>query len=264
MSTEKPTELRTSSSSQSAPARPEVAGGGMAIGVFGGIVWALLGGVALWAVVQASYPWFMVPPELAAVSPLSHPELLPEAEAARKKALTQNSIAVVALLGALVGGALAVGDGVKRRSPAAALAAGAASAVVGAALGSLAGFVGDRLFGDPGLVAGSTPLDRTVQSMAAALAILGGGVGLGAGASCGRRVRTAVVCVVGGVATGAFAGMVYPLAASVLLPAMQTELLVPEEPINRLLWIGVISFLLGLGVPGLGRKRPPSQASARK
>jgi hypothetical protein len=51
--------------------------------------------------------------------------------------------------------------------------------------------------------------------------------------------------------------MVYPLAVSYLLPTMQTEVFFPDEPITRLLWIGVIAFLLGLGVPGLARKRPP-------
>jgi hypothetical protein len=89
------------------------------------------------------------------------------------------------------------------------------------------------------------------------LAILGGGVGLGVGTSCGRRLGAAAICLLAGALAGGLSGMVYPFSAGVLLPSMRTEVLIPAEPLNRLLWIGVSSGLLGLIVAGLARKRPP-------
>jgi hypothetical protein len=257
MSAEERVELPASSSKESTPRRLEVPGGAVAIGPFGALVWALLGGIIVWAILQAWYPLFSIPADLATVSPYNHPERLPEAAVAVHEVRVSNAMLAIAVLGALVGGALAIGDGMKRRSPAAALASGVACAVIGALFGSLAGFLGDKMFNSPDWLAGSSPLARTMQIEAIVLAILGGGVGLGVGASCGRRVRTAAICLLGGILAGVLAGMFYPFSVSILLPEMKTEHLVPNEPINRLLWIGVSSGLLGLIVPALARKRPP-------
>jgi hypothetical protein len=63
--------------------------------------------------------------------------------------------------------------------------------------------------------------------------------------------------LVGGLLAGLAAGLVHPILAA-QFPLVQTDVLVPLEPLNRLAWIGTFAVLLGLIIPGI---KPPRAAT---
>ncbi len=104
-------------------------------------------------------------------------------------------------------------------------------------------------------------LRGTMALQAAILAALGGGAGLGlAAATC--RGRAAAAGLIAGLLAGALAGMLYPVLASFLFPAANTESMVPAGAIPSLLWISLLSALVGLLVPAMVKSKPRTSAPA--
>lgn len=85
---------------------------------------------------------------------------------------------------------------------------------------------------------------------------LGIGLGTGLGATANRfafAIRSMFICGIAGAAAGAF----YPFFVSAVMPLVNPSLTVPEENLNRFVWIGLpvicIGFTLGRRVNPVGK-----------
>ena len=88
--------------------------------------------------------------------------------------------------------------------------------------------------------------------------LLGAPVGLGVGLGLGlatRRPGDIIKAALGGLAAATLAAVLYPVLVSLVLPEASTDALLPEERVNRLLWLGVLSGLVGVVIPIAGRPR---------
>jgi hypothetical protein len=219
-------------------------------GPFVSLLIALLAGGIAWTIVLAADPVFLIPEELRELPTPVPPELAVQQEAAAHKAALHNAMLILGVLGASVGGGLACGEGLVRRSSRRAAIGALVGAAAGAILGVLGAWLGQVVMSKYGLVDAGTGLDRTIRVQAAMLASLGLGVGLGLGLTSGQLRRLFSACLAG-VLGGGLAALLYPIAAAVLLPNAQTESLIPGGPINRLLWIAAATGLLGLTIGGM-------------
>jgi hypothetical protein len=153
-------------------------------------------------------------------------------------------------LGALLGAALGIGDGVARRSAIPAVLAtllGAGGGVLG---GLLACIVQEHTKANVGLA----ELKHTLFAQLAACLPLAVGIALGLGLAT-RSAGGLLTTLLTGLGGGALAAVVYPLITSTLLPGISTDSLLPEEATSRLMWLGLMSGLIGLIIPIAGRRR---------
>ncbi len=96
-------------------------------------------------------------------------------------------------------------------------------------------------------------LAENVKLQVVMLGLLGLGVGLALGIPR-RHFRKIAAAAVPARLGGVLAAVLYPVAASLLLPAAGTDLLIPAGVANRLLWLGISSGVLGLVVVGMTRE----------
>jgi hypothetical protein len=156
----------------------------------------------------------------------------------------------VGSLGALLGAALGIGEGVARRSilpPVLTLLLGAGGGVLG---GFLACLVQEHTKANVGLA----ELKHTLLAQLALCIPLAAGIGLGLGLAT-RSAGGIVATLLSSLAAGALAAVVYPLITSTLMPGISTDSLLPEEGTSRLMWLGLLSGLIGLVIPIAGRRR---------
>jgi hypothetical protein len=257
MSEEKPLDGPDAADSHAGREHAEAPREALAIGPWRGLLFACVGGLLTWGFLQTAFPVFRLPPELAAVTTMSPPDKQKEQSEASARNHQYNTIFVLGLLGALVAGSLAVGEGLARRSFGTILVGGAGCALAAAIFGCLAGFLGHFSYLKLQPVADLSPLAKTIRMQAIMLGALGGGVGLALG-PLSKRWTTFVVCLIAGILAGALAGMLYPMLAARFLPVAITEIDVPLDFQTRLLWVGLPAVLLGLSIPRSARKgRPP-------
>lgn len=167
-----------------------------------------------------------------------------------------NSMLVLALLAGLTGAGLAAAEGMHRQSWGRVLIGVGVWTVVAAALGSLAGYLGHRVFEflrQPPRQE-MDELHKAILVAAIQFGIAGSGVGLGAGAFLGWSPRRCLPSLGAGFLVGLLAALIYPFVVAVLLPGAMTSVLLPVEPIDRALWVGLPMGLLGLAVPGVVRR----------
>jgi len=178
-----------------------------------------------------------------------------------------NSMFVLGLVGSLVGLALAIGEGLARRSASVMLAGGAACAAAGLIAGGLAGYLGHRTFEQVRANAEITDLTKAILVNGVMFATVGAGVGLGAGLILSKRLLTAIECLIAGLLAGGLASSAYPVIVAALMPAAMTSVLLPLEISERLLWFGLLTGLLGAVVPSVARARhrsePPNDSQAK-
>lgn len=247
-----------SGGSSAAPQRPAVEHGQLASGTVTGAIFAAFGALLAWGLLIALYPVFEVPSELFVDQP--NAAQAAALQAAQDKISLRNSVFVLGLFGALLAGAMAVGEGWARRSGKMALAGFLGCGLAGALFGGFAAWAGEsvchyaRLPGQP-----TIDLEGTVVVQMTMFAVLGGGVGLALGCLT-RHVGSTFSRLLGGVLAGVFAGMVYPIAAAYLLPTAQTEQIIPRGNAATLLWFGTAAIFLGLVVPEMKIRRTPAKA----
>lgn len=219
-----------------------------------GLPIALLAGAIAWGLIERLHPVFHVSSEYDVPDLGAPAEDFAAHRAARNRADRYNAMLDLAIVGGLVAGALAL-TGTARRPVTRAVVAvplGGLGGAAGGVLGSLVHAAWVQTAGQPDVI-------HAVGLHSAALAPLGLGVGLAAGAAgaAGGRFRTAVPA---GLVGGALAGVLYPVAMSLLLPAAETEALIPAESGSRLLYVGMTAALLGLLMPAaasLRKDAPP-------
>ena len=234
--------------------------GRLASSAWTAITFALAGSLLAWWLIQTLHPVFAVPDELAMLlagyDPLT-PEQFAEWEAARLEVSLYNSLLVLGWSGALLAGALALGEGWARRSWKMALGGCLICTLVGPVFGCLAGWTGHSVYQDLRLQnPQAIGLKGATMVQMAMMAALGAGVGLATG-SLTRRISGTLSCLLGGAIAGASAGLVYPITVAFFLPRAQTEHIIPKGSLNALIWLGLIGVLLGLILPGMTARRKP-------
>ena len=192
---------------------------------------------------------FGVPAELSAGIGAGgpSPDRLPALNAAQAAAEQRNAALALATAGKILGLSLAVAVAVLRKSLRGAVLGALAGVVFGGLFGAAAGYVGlvtnSRL-----LEAGS--LDRSHVSIAVH-AVAWSIVALGVGAACtvaAGSARSALRYLPATFAAGLLAGLLYFPLVAVLIPAEDTNIVIPESLVAQMLWTTVPGVLMGLTV----------------
>ena len=126
-----------------------------------------------------------------------------------------------------------------------AIGAGAASSTISTAIGTNT---------NPTVPPKVSPLVKVMIVQGAGLGVLGLGIGLAMALPL-FPPRPLATCVTGGLLGGLLAALVFPLAIGFLLPNANTEELMPEAAVGRLLWIGLFAGFLGITLTGLGKEQ---------
>lgn len=214
---------------------------------------ALLAGIIAWSLVTWLPPVFHVPREYDVPNLGAPAEKFAANRAAQNRADRLNSMLELAIVGSLLAGSIAVPlAGARRLTTRVAVAVplGALSGAAGALVGSLVRDVWVQTAAQPDLI-------HAVRLYFAALATLGLGVGLTLGVACGGigSMLTA------GLMAGGLAGILYPVALCVLMPAAETECVIPGESTSQMLYTVLTAVLLGLVLPTAARSQKSTPAA---
>ena len=143
-------------------------------------------------------------------------------------------------------------DGLRSRSKLLALLTGAASTIVAAGFGCLAGYLGNaihRMSLPPAL---NGELSKSVVLHVAMLLTIGAGAGFSMGALMVGCWKAAASGLLTGAAAGFLAGAAFPVVTALLLPLIVTDMVVPDDP-ARMIWIGLALVLFGWTIPAFVR-----------
>ena len=204
---------------------------------------------------QGVHPVFRVPKKFDVPSIGLPPELFAAHRREQDRVDRRHAMLYVGALGLLVGAALGTAEAIRRRSwlpPLFAAPLGAVGGVVGGPLGCLVyEYVRTNV--------GQAELKHTIAAQLLVAVPLGLGIGLGLGLST-RTIQGAIKGALAGIAAGGLAAAIFPIAISIVLPAANTESLLPEDGSSRLLWFAVLSEMIGLVLPIAARQRKPHSA----
>ena len=214
-----------------------------------GLTLGLVAGLLTFGFVQAFDPLFHVPKEVHVPSIGMPPELFAAHRRQQDRVDRWHAMLYTGELGLLVGGALGLAEGVVRRSWLPLLLAAPTGALGGAVGASLGCAVYEYVRAN----VGQAELMHTIGAELLLSVPLGLGVGIGLGLAT-LSPRSILRLALAGMASGVLAGVVYPLAISILFPDVSTDALLSDEWRGRLLWLSVSSGLLGLVIP-LGSRR---------
>jgi hypothetical protein len=196
-----------------------------------GLLFALIGAGLTWICLQATFPIFSMPEELAILGGMGMTAEQTEAQnAARDKAARQNAMFYLALLGAL---------------------GGITVFILGGLFGAASAFLGDTAYASARSEVEPLSLVGTVLVQIVTLTTLGLGIGIGLSAFRGSFLMAAKNRVPAGILAGICAGMLYPMAVGIVLPYAQTESTLPMGPFSQLMWMMSAACLLGIIIPGV-------------
>lgn len=227
------------------------------IGPATGLVLSLVAGGIAWALIGNFDSTFKVPKEFE-VPNIGSPEAMFVAHNAAKRIVDRKNAALcMGMFAALTAVMLGLGEAVARRS----IKPVVIAPPLGAAVGAAAGLAGSIAHEYTVAAVGRADIVHTVGEQALMLGLYGFAIGLAMGVLTGSLRAMAAVSL-GGAMAGALAGALYPVAISILMPAVNTESLLPITQLSRLLWIGLAAGLVGLLIPMSGRPRLKSNAEA--
>src|SRR5436190_4260375 len=241
--------------SSSSPSETAVSRKGLMLRPWEGLILGLAAAAVVCGMIQAVHPVFRVPKEFDVPSIGLPTEKFLAHRREQDRVDSKHAALYVGGLGFLLAAALAVREAAARRSWLPPIVA----PPLGAAGGALGGMLGSQVLQYVRVNIGQADLMHMVGAQLAVAVPLGLGVGLGLGLAtrtAGGIVKTALA----GVAAGTLAAVVVPVAVSLLLPAANTDALLPEEASTRLLWLGLLSGLIGLVIPIAGRRRTAANA----
>lgn len=209
-----------------------------------GVGAAIAGAMLACAILQFAYPIMTTPRELYRMLG-TPPDVVQASLAHAEKMAMVNPMFALAVVGAVLGGSLALCRVGAHRSLAVGLLAAVAVAIAGTVFGGLSGYVGYVVHRAAQL---STPVVELPGALAihvAVLSTLGAGLGLSLRGLMVRTRKAAGAGVLTGAAAGFLAGMVFPVLMAIAAPAVKTGEVVPEG-LARLIWIGLVSLALGI------------------
>jgi len=216
----------------------------------GALLFGVLGGLVAWVAIEMFLPMIKIPDEITSKM-MSVPEPMVQ------KINLKREIFTLTVIGGLAGLALAVGEGFSRRCWKSAILGGIACAVLGAAFGALAGYVGHVAYLQLKASRAMSDLVRTMVVHGSMFAIIGGGVGLALGALLVRRVGATIKCFIAGLLAAVLAVVIYTVLSAVFLPNAITDVVIPLKAAERVLWICLATGLLGLVVAAIARPAAP-------
>ena len=226
-------------------------------GTLAGCTAAVLGGVLTWGLLQTLFPVFEIPEELQNLPSPQPSDLAVKAERAFVVATRWNATLLFAILGVTIAAFLAVAESVSQRCAKSAWWRSPLSGCIAGLAGAVAGLSASLLLESPQVLAGMSPLAKTISVQCLGLGLLGLGTGLGVGITGGwSRLLNAGV---GGALGGLLVGFLYPTGMGFLLPNTQTEHVVPIERSSQLIWSVAISLLIGMVITSLGRSKVNGQ-----
>jgi hypothetical protein len=229
------------------------------------LVIGLAAAIAVWAFIQSVHPLFHVSKEYDVPS-IGMPTEKFLAHQKQRDLIDQKHAALY--LGAL-GVLLTVASGSTHGMVAGWWWKIAVAAGLAAAGGVIGGVLGCSILQDVRTNIGQADLLHLVESQLAVAAPLGLGVGLGI-ALWSQTISLGVKTTLAGLAGGLLAAVAYPVIVSILLPDLSTDVLLPDTAIARLVWLCLLSGLIGLAIPIAERQRgtaipntePPAAATA--
>jgi hypothetical protein len=222
--------------------------GGLAIRPLEGLIIALVAGAIVWGLIEATQPIFHVRQEFH-IGMNAPVDAIKANRKEQDRVLRLHAMLYVGSLGLLLGAMLGVREGMLRRSwpP-------IAAAPLGALGGAAGGFLGCLVYEYVRAEVGQAELSHTIGAQWLLGAPLGLGVGLGLGLAT-RKPSDIIKAALGGMAAATLAAVLYPVLVSLVLPEASTDALQPEERVNRLLWLALLSGFVGVMIPIAGRPR---------
>jgi len=208
-----------------------------------GLCAALLGGLLVWLFIRSFHPvfWTTEGADQFGFLPVDVQSRLDR----------NNAMLLIGLLGGVTGAVLAVVEGLHRRSWITVLVAPVVGAACGALFGVLGGYLGHGAFEAFKGFHNLSDLTKSMGVFALMFGLAGAGIGLGTGLTLGRGLQSALSCLVAGLVAGGLAALLYPLVVGAILPGALTSVLVPVEPVDQLVWLGLATGLVGLIVPSV-------------
>src|SRR5262245_31688744 len=210
------------------------------------VVAAAVSAVLAAALVQQFGSPFRIPASATAgIGVTATPEEVARVTAAKRMRDGRNACVTFALIGAVLGLSFDFALGIGRRSGRG-LAVGL---VVGVLCGATFGAMGGAIAAEaaPAWFVSLETEHRTILTEALSWAVTSIGVGLGCFFSL-RRPRALAAGVVAAFAGGLIGGALYMPVAALLLPSVDTELIIPDSFLARLVWISLPAMGMAFGM----------------
>lgn len=217
---------------------------------------AAAGTAASLAVIDAVGPVYEIPKKFMNSGGNLSREDQAAANAAKLATNRSNAVVWIAIIGAILGGLFPLALGLLRRAGLRTILGVIAGIVVGAALGAAAGYSAVTLHHSMlSALEGSTdlPESQVMTLHAVTWGLIGCAIGLACGLATPRVQGIAVLkmIVIAGV-LGCLGGAAFPLVAGIKAPLVNSSLPVPEPGEGRVIWIGLSSLLLAIGIGRAG------------
>ena len=235
----------------------ELPASALKLGPLTGLMLSLIAGAVIFVVIQTAHPVFQVPEEFHAAMGAA-PAVWEANRLASNRVDRYHAMLYVGGLGLLIGLVLGFREGTLRRSWLPPIFA----ALLGGGGGALGGFLGCLIYEHVHVGVGQAELSHTITAQLLVAAPLGVSIGLGLGLAT-RTLGGAIMAALGGAAAGLLAAVLYPVAVSILLPEASTDALLPHERGSRLVWLALLSGLIGLFIPIAARRRRRHMSQAK-
>jgi hypothetical protein len=210
------------------------------------LVAAVISSVLASLMVQQFGSAFQIPPSvIAGIGVVPTPEQAAKVAAAKRTRDCRNACVTFALIGSIMGLSFGSALGIGRHSLRAFAANSAGGILCGAASGAMAGAI--EVIVVPVLFPSLAAESKTIPAEASSWAITGIGVGLGVNLAplCRRALVSGTIAALGG---GLIGGIVYVPIVAVLVPDVDTELVVPDSFVGKLVWIALPAMGMALGM----------------
>ncbi|MEO8494330.1 MAG: hypothetical protein ABI614_04620 [Planctomycetota bacterium] len=224
-----------------------------------GLMLVSVASLAVWGTLEAIMPVFLVPGHLQSFGNDATAALKQEQRDSNALCRAKNATLSIALLASTLALSLAAAELLLRGERLRAIWGGLLAGLMAAAI-----VIGAGAVGATSIEALALPDHRLFKTMIVQSGVLGAlGLAVGLGISLALfRVRLLVTCAGGCLLGGLLAAFLFPIAASILMPRLNTEFLMPDAGIGRLFWIGLAAGLIGVAVTGLGKERSRSESGA--
>ncbi len=223
---------------------------GLAIRPWEGLLLGLIAGLIMWIVIQAVHPVFRVPKKFDVPSIGMPTEMFLAHRREQDRIDRWNAALYLGGLGLLVSVGIGAREAAARRHWFAPVVGAPLSALGGAA----GGVLGCMVLQHVRMNVGQVDVMHAIGAQLAAGAPTGFAVGLSAGLMTGA-VLAACKYLISGLAGGLIAAVGYSLAIALFMPGTNTDVLLPEEAMVRLLWLTMLGGTIGLAVPLAGGRR---------
>jgi hypothetical protein len=223
-----------------------------AIRVIGMILGSIAATAVCYSVVVGIGEVYPTPPEVLNLGGRPTEAELAAARAAQRVVDSGNAMVWLGICGAVLGGILSLSNGLLKRAGSRAAIGALAGMIAGGGVGALSGKLAVTYHASvSATLLGAT--SNAEQQFMMMHGVTWGLIGLGVGLGCGLSRRTfdakhvILLISVAGV-SGCVAGGVYPIISGVTAPLVSSALPVAPAGVARLIWMGLASSLIAIGV----------------